>query len=164
MILSISQSRERAEACMRAGGHSHDEAVVIADHPIDCELRGLSFGGLPRALSVIDRLREMTMPRRPISVLEEAPAAAPAPLAHCGLFIIVVDPALLGPADDFKQRVSGCADSLRETQPLDPGQPVRVPFGRSVAERSRRLAADAIELPDAIHAALRENVTAGAPA
>ncbi len=163
MILSISQSRERAEACMRAGGHSHDEAVVIADHPIDCELRGLSFGGLPRGLSVIDRLREMTMPG-PISVLEEAPAAALAPLADCGLFIIVVDPALLGPADDFKQRVSGCADSLRETQPLDPGLPVRVPFGRSVAERSRRLAADAIELPDAIHAALRENATAGAPA
>jgi len=332
MILSIQQARALAEACMRAGGHGAEEAAIIADHLIDCELRGLSFGGLPRALSVIDHLRETAIPRRPITLLKETPvsatldggnnvgylvgrrateiaiakarqtglavvgasktwytgmfsyylervaeagfaglaagsggprvaphggtegrfstnpiafgfpsagtpviwdigtagvmlgevvlkqrlgeklapglafdsqgrptldpaaalagafsvwgghkgsglamvvqllammagqAAAPAPLADCGLLMVVIDPGLLGPADEFKQRVADYADSLRATRPLDPAQPGRVPFERSVAERAKRIAADAIEVPDAIYGALREIAAAGVPA
>ncbi len=309
---------------MLAFDHTDAEADIIADHLIDCELRGLSFGGLPRALSVIDRLRDTSTPRRPITVLKESPvsasldggdqvgylvglratemaiekarstglavvgasktwytgmfsyylervtqagfagmiagsggqkvaphggtegrfstnpiafgfpsdgapviwdigtagvmlgevvlkerlgqeldeglafgpdgqptrdpaaalkgaftvwgghkgsglamvvqllgmlagqAAAPLSLRDCGFFMIVVDPALLGDAADFQARVAAYADSLRATRPLDPARPVRVPFERSSAERERRLAANAIEVPDLVYEGLRE--------
>jgi LDH2 family malate/lactate/ureidoglycolate dehydrogenase len=75
MQLSIQDARALAEKAMAAVGHSPEEAATIADHLIDCELRGLSFGGLPRALSIIERLRRVDE-RRPISVLRESPATA----------------------------------------------------------------------------------------
>ena len=324
MILPIQQARELVEACMAATGHTPAEAEIIADHLIDCELRGLSFGGLPRALSVVDRLRATTTPRRPITLLQESPvsasldggdqvgylvgrratdvaiekarttglavvgasktwytgmfsyylervtkagfagmiarsggqkvaphggtegrfstnpiafgfpstttpviwdvgtagvmlgevvlkqrlgellpeglafgpdgqptrdpnaalkgaftvwgghkgsglamvvqllgmmagqATAPALLADRGFFILVADPGLLGSADDFRQRVSEYAESVRATRPLDPRQPVRVPFDRSVAERAKRKAADAIEVAELVYEELRQ--------
>lgn len=323
MILTIDNARALVHRCMVALGHSDDEADIIVDHLIDCELRGLSFGGLPRALSVVDRFRATDTPRRPITVLQETPvsasldggdnvgylvgrrateiaiekarqsgiavvgasktwytgmfsyylervtqagfagliagsggqkvaphggtegrfstnpiafgfpstdtpviwdigtsavmlgevvlkqrlgqtlkeglafapdgqptvdpgealkgaftvwgghkgsglsmvvqllgmmagqATAPVSLRDCGFFIIVVNPALLGPADDFKQRVADYADSMRATRPIDPDQPVRVPFDRSVIERDRRIKANAIEVPDLVFAELR---------
>lgn len=323
MILSIQDARSLVEKCMTTTGHSDAEAALIADHLIDCELRGLSFGGLPRALSVIERLRDTTIRRRPITVLQQTPVSAsldggdqvgylvgrratemaiekartsglavvgasktwytgmfsyylemvtkqglagmiagsgspkvaphggtqarfntnpiafgfpsattpviwdvgtsavmvgevtlkgrlgellppglafdrdgqptrepaaalagafttwgghkgsglamvvqllammagqattPASLQDCGFFIVVIDPALLTSADDFQARVSEYADSMRATRPLDPASPVRVPFDRSLAERSKRLAANQIEVPEVVYEALR---------
>ena len=308
---------------MRAAGHTYEEAAIIADHLIDCELRGLQFGGLPRALSIIERIRETTTPRRAITLLRETPvsaaldggdqvgylvgrrvtdlaiqkakatglavvganetwytgmfsyylemvtqagfagmaagsapprvapfggtegrfgtnpiafgfpstttpiiwdvgtaavmsgevilarrlgeqlpegsafnpdgqptqdpdaalagafavwgghkgsglamvvqllgmmcgaAAAPPIVRDCGFFLLVVDPGLLSSADEYKQRVAEYADSLRATRPLEPGKPVRVPFERSIHERSKRLAAGTIEVPDQVYSALR---------
>lgn len=323
MILTVSQARQLVRDSMLAFDHSPEEADIIADHLVDCELRGLSFGGLPRALSVIDRLRDTPTPRRAISILKESPvsasldggdqvgylvgrrateiaiekarstglavvgasktwysgmfsyylemvtaagfagmiagsggqkvaphggtegrfstnpiafgfpssgtpviwdigtagvmlgevvlkqrlgeqlaeglafdvdgkptrdpsaalkgaftvwgghrgsglamvvqllgmlagqATAPASLRDCGFFILVVDPGLLGDPADFQSRVADYADSLRATRPLDPERPVRVPFERSVIERERRRAADAIEVPDLVYEQLR---------
>lgn len=323
MILSIADARALVENSMKAIGHSADEADIIADHLIDCELRGVSYGGLPRALSIVERIRNNTItPRRPITVLRESPvsasldggdqvgylvgrrateiaiekaretglavvgasktwytgmfsyylervtqagfagmlagsggqkvaphggtegrfstnpiafgfpsattpviwdigtanvmlaevmlaerlgqplpegmafdragqptldpsaalkgaftvwgghkgsglamvvhllgmmagqATAPAHLQDCGFFIVVVDPALLGPPEDYRQRVAEYAQSMRDTRPVDPSKPVRVPFDRSIAQRAKRLAADAIEVPDLVYQAL----------
>ncbi|WP_159916135.1 Ldh family oxidoreductase [Pantoea sp. 18069] len=324
MILTIHEARQLVRASMLAFEHSPQEADIIADHLIDCELRGLSFGGLPRALSVIDRLRDSATPRRPITLLKDSPvsasldggdqvgylvgrrateiaiekarqtglavvgasktwytgmfsyylemvtaagfagmiagsggqkvaphggtegrfstnpiafgfpsdgtpviwdigtagvmlgevvlkkrlgeslaeglafdahgqptrdpeaalngaftvwgghkgsglamvvqllgmlagqATAPQSLRDCGFFILVVDPGLLGDAADFQARVAAYADSLRATRPVDPTKPVRVPFERSVVERERRRAANAIDVPDLVYEALRE--------
>jgi hypothetical protein len=41
MILSIADARALVEASMMAVNHTRDEAQIIADHLIDCELRGL---------------------------------------------------------------------------------------------------------------------------
>jgi LDH2 family malate/lactate/ureidoglycolate dehydrogenase len=326
MELSIGEARALVEASMRAAGHTHEEAEIIADHLIDCELRGLQFGGLPRAVSIIERIRETTTPRRPITLLRETPvsavfdggdqvgylvgrrvtdlaiqkakatglavvganetwytgmfsyylemvtqagfagmaagsapprvapfggtegrfgtnpiafgfpsttipiiwdvgtsavmsgevilarrlgeqlpegsafnldgqptrdpdaalagafavwgghkgsglamvvqllgmmcgaAAAPPIVRDCGFFLLVVDPGLLSSADEYKQRVAEYADSLRATRPLEPGKPVRVPFERSIRERSKRLAAGTIEVPDQVYSALRRVV------
>ena len=323
MILSIDDARTLVHSSMVAVGHTPAEAAIIADHLIDCELRGLSFGGLPRALSVIDRIRDTTTPKRPISILQESPVSAsldggdqvgylvgsratdiaiekagktgvavvgasktwytgmfsyylervtkagfagmiagsggqkvaphggtqgrfstnpiafgfpstttpviwdigtssvmlgevvlkkrlgellpeglafdasgqptrdpdaalkgaftvwgghkgsglamvvqllgmmagqasnPDFLRDCGFFMIVVNPALLGAAEEFQQRVADYADSMRATRPVKPGEPVRVPFDRSIAERAKRLAANAIEVPDVVYEALR---------
>lgn len=76
MFLSIQQARELAEAGMRGCGHSAEEARVIADHLIDCELRGLSYGGLPRALSIIERIAASPTPPRPIRIERESAVSA----------------------------------------------------------------------------------------
>lgn len=74
--LTIDQARELTETCMTKVGHTKPEAQIIAHHIIDCELRGLSFGGLSRALSVIERIRDSTGERQPISVDRETPISA----------------------------------------------------------------------------------------
>jgi LDH2 family malate/lactate/ureidoglycolate dehydrogenase len=319
MILSIPDARTLAEDSMVAVGHSHEEARIIADHLIDCELRGLSYGGLPRALSIVERIRGTQSDKMPITVELESPisasihggdqvgylvarkatdmaiekagkhglaavgayetwytgmfsyylemitragfvgliagsggnivapqggtqarygtnpiafgfpstdtpiiwdigtsnvmladvllkmrlgerlpaglaydkdgnptcepaaalnggaftawgghkgsglamvvqllgmlcgaAAAPAGLRDCGFFLVVVDPALLSAAGDYKQRVADYADLLRATRPLDPQNPVRVPFERSAAERAKRIATGVIDVPQAV--------------
>lgn len=74
----------------------------------------------------------------------------------CGFFIMVFDPDLFGEAGEFRQRVTEFAGELRSTRPLDPAQPVRVPFERSARERAGRLAAGVIEVEEVVVQALRE--------
>ena len=76
MKLGIEDARALVIRAMRASGYDADEAGLIADHLIDCELRGLGYGGLARALSVIDRLRASDAPPRPITLLRETPFSA----------------------------------------------------------------------------------------
>lgn len=76
MILSVSEARALVEASMTANGHTPDDAAIIADHLIACELRGLSYGGLPRAQSVVERIRKRAGPGQPITVLSETPVSA----------------------------------------------------------------------------------------
>ena len=59
-----------------AAGHNAAEAAVIADHLIDCELRGLSYGGLPRALSVFERMTKAGFSRGSIEIVHETPLSA----------------------------------------------------------------------------------------
>ena len=323
MILTVEQARSLAAASMMSVGHTTDEAAIIADHLIDCELRGLSFGGLPRALSIVERMGQVRTPRMPISIVHETPvsatlhggdqvgylvghratdlaiekarafgiavvgayetwytgmyayylervtkagfvgmiagsapprvapaggtegrfgtnpiaigipttgmpviwdigtsavmsgevmlrrrtgvpldegwaydarggptldpaaalsgaftvwgghkgsglamivqmlgmmsgaAAMPPVVRDCGLFLLVIDPALLGPAHDYRQRVADYAETLRATRPLDADKPVRVPFERSAAERARRLQEDRLDVPDEVIDGLR---------
>ena len=75
ITLSLDEARSLLIDTMIAVGHSDGEAAVIADHLMDCELRGLSFGGLARALSVIERIRASDPPR-PIRVVHEGPVSA----------------------------------------------------------------------------------------
>ncbi|CAM04209.1 Ldh family oxidoreductase [Saccharopolyspora erythraea] len=56
-ILTLSDARALATATMTRISHTADEAEIIADHLLDCELRGLLFGGLARALSIVERIR-----------------------------------------------------------------------------------------------------------
>lgn len=329
MRFTISEARQLVEATMAAAGHTVEEAAIIADHLIDCELRGLAYGGLARAISIVERIRRTATPRRPISVLQETPFSAsldggdnvgylvgarctgiavekavntgvavigasktwftgmysyylerivakglvgmiagsgtqlvaphggtegrygtnpiafgfpsaatpviwdigtsnvmigevalkarlgeqlpegqafdakgqqtrdpvaalggafavwgghkgsglammiqmlammtgqviaPGPQRDSGLFILAVKPALVGSGEDFPARVAEYAQSIRDTRPLDPAQPVRVPFDRSIAERERRLAAGVIEAPDTVADALRRIIAEG---
>ncbi|WP_456833287.1 Ldh family oxidoreductase [Deinococcus sp. UYEF24] len=83
-------------------------------------------------------------------------AAAPQGLRDCGFLMLVVNPDILTPADDFKRRASEYAQSLRGTRPVDPAKPVRVPFERSAAERERRLGEGTLELPEPLFTALQQ--------
>jgi len=79
--LTIAEARSLAERTMQAVGHTAQEASCIADHLIDCELRGLSYGGLPRALSIVERIRTSKRRREPIRVEDKTPVSA---LVHGG--------------------------------------------------------------------------------
>jgi delta1-piperideine-2-carboxylate reductase len=75
MKLTLSAARSLLEAVMAAVGHDRDGAARIADHLLDCELRGVSYGGLARALSIVERLGT-TDNRRPMVVERDTPALA----------------------------------------------------------------------------------------
>lgn len=61
---------------MTALGHDAADAGLIADHLIDCELRGLAYGGLARAISIAERFERKGDRRRPISILHQTPVSA----------------------------------------------------------------------------------------
>ncbi|WP_328603436.1 Ldh family oxidoreductase [Amycolatopsis sp. NBC_00345] len=74
--LSLSEARALVTAAMAESGHSASDAELIADHLLDCELRGLSFGGLARALSIVERIHATPAPARPIRVVAETAVSA----------------------------------------------------------------------------------------
>ena len=76
MILSLDAATALARAAMAGAGHSDEESSVIADHLIDCELRGLSFGGLARAVSIVERIRATPTARGPVRVERESAVSA----------------------------------------------------------------------------------------
>jgi len=79
--LTVAEARRLAERAMQAIGHTAEEAALIADHLVDCELRGLSYGGLPRALSIAERITKLPRRREPIRVEDKTAVSA---LVHGG--------------------------------------------------------------------------------
>ena len=76
MKLSVAAAHSLVERVMMAVGHDQTDAALIADHLIDCELRGISYGGLARALSVSERIDREGDCRREMRVLHETPVSA----------------------------------------------------------------------------------------
>lgn len=76
MQLSVTEARGLLERVMRALGHSASEPALIADHLLDCELRGIAAGGLARAISIAERFARTGDRRQPIRVLHETSVSA----------------------------------------------------------------------------------------
>jgi delta1-piperideine-2-carboxylate reductase len=74
--LSIEDARALAERVLIAQGQRADYASLIADHLIDCELRGLDYGGLPRLVSIVERLERTGPPPGPVEIVHETPVSA----------------------------------------------------------------------------------------
>jgi delta1-piperideine-2-carboxylate reductase len=74
--LTIPEARQLAVRVMTVLGHDATGSTLIADHLIDCELRGLSYGGLARAISIAERIQRQGDRRRPIMRLHETPVSA----------------------------------------------------------------------------------------
>lgn len=75
MRLSVADTRALIEKAMRSVGHTADEAALIADHLLDCELRGIGYGGVARAISIVERLKRQDA-RKPIRVTRETSVSA----------------------------------------------------------------------------------------
>ncbi|WP_116083590.1 Ldh family oxidoreductase [Tropicimonas sp. IMCC34011] len=75
MKLTLEEARAMVVEAMLAVEHSPEEAEIIADHLMDCELRGQDYGGLARALSVMERIRKRPEGRYPIRVIKETPVS-----------------------------------------------------------------------------------------
>ncbi len=76
MQLTINEAHQLAVRIMSALGHDAADAGLIADHLIDCELRGLNYGGLARAISIAERLARSGDRRSPIRIRHETPVSA----------------------------------------------------------------------------------------
>ena len=76
MRLTVEQARDLADRTMQSIGHDAGDARLIADHLIDCELRGVTYGGLARAVSIAERLLTTGVSTRPITVVKETPVSA----------------------------------------------------------------------------------------
>src|ERR1700722_17446329 len=76
MRLNIQEAHRLAVRAMAALGHDPADAGLIADHLIDCELRGLNYGGLARAISIAERIARSGDRRRPIRIRHETPVSA----------------------------------------------------------------------------------------
>jgi delta1-piperideine-2-carboxylate reductase len=76
MQLNVHEAHQLVVAIMSAIGHDATDAGLIADHLIDCELRGLSYGGLARAISIFERIARTGDRRRPIRIVHETPVSA----------------------------------------------------------------------------------------
>jgi len=61
---------------MAALGHDATDAALVAGHLIDCELRGIAYGGLARAISIAERMERTGDHRRPIRTLHQTPVSA----------------------------------------------------------------------------------------
>ncbi|MDP7545953.1 MAG: Ldh family oxidoreductase [Alphaproteobacteria bacterium] len=90
-----------------------------------------------------------------LGVLAGSPVQPPE-LADFGFVIVAMKPDLMLAEADYRARVTEYAEAVRAARPVAGGPAVRMPFDRSAAERRRRLAEDAIEIPDFIHARLTE--------
>jgi delta1-piperideine-2-carboxylate reductase len=91
-------------------------------------------------------------------------APMPAGMFGYGCLFVMMKPDLLMPAAEYRANVSEYARLIRSTQPVPGGQPVRMPYDRSLAERRRRLAEDAIEVPDVVYRRLHAIAASNDPA
>lgn len=76
MRLDIDEATRLAVDGLRRIGYAAREAETIADHLIDCELRGLGFSGLARVLSIADRRGGEQDAPRPIRITRQTPVSA----------------------------------------------------------------------------------------
>jgi LDH2 family malate/lactate/ureidoglycolate dehydrogenase len=76
MKISLERAEQLAHESLGALGYSAQDSRTIARHLIDCELRGLDYGGLARILSIADRLAANPSTGRPTRVTRESPVSA----------------------------------------------------------------------------------------
>jgi LDH2 family malate/lactate/ureidoglycolate dehydrogenase len=76
MQLNVGEAHQLVVRIMSALGYDAADSGLIADHLIDCELRGLSYGGLARAISIAERLGRTGDRRRPITIKHETTVSA----------------------------------------------------------------------------------------
>lgn len=74
--LRIADAHALCVKVLTAHGESAEYAGLSADHLIDCELRGLSYGGLPRLVSIVERFEKIGRPKGPVAVVHETPVSA----------------------------------------------------------------------------------------
>lgn len=76
MKIDIAEARNLMEQALRKTNFSDADAKIIADHLLDCELRGISMGGISRALTIFEMFGDQAVERDPISIIKETPYSA----------------------------------------------------------------------------------------
>jgi LDH2 family malate/lactate/ureidoglycolate dehydrogenase len=76
MRLTIDAATSLARQALAALGYDAGEAALIADHLLDCDLRGLAYGGVARIVSIGERLARIGDRRAPMRIVRETPLSA----------------------------------------------------------------------------------------
>ena len=76
MKLLIEDALNLVVEVMKKYGHNEDYAKIIGEHVIDCELRGLTYGGLARIVSITERLERTGTPNKLVETIHETPVSA----------------------------------------------------------------------------------------
>ncbi|MCA8927456.1 MAG: Ldh family oxidoreductase [Alphaproteobacteria bacterium] len=76
MRIATADAADLLTRVMRKLGHAEADLPAIVDHLIDCELRGLGYGGLARAVAITERIARTGLPGEPIAVTHETPVSA----------------------------------------------------------------------------------------
>ncbi len=76
MQITIKEAHSLVVQVMNAFDQTQEYATLIADHIIDCELRGLAYGGLARVVSISERLKRTGIPVKPVETVHETPISA----------------------------------------------------------------------------------------
>lgn len=76
MRLTIPEAGFLAEQSLCRLGYARPQADIIAAHLMDCELRGLGYGGLARILSIADRLGGAGPSATPMRTVKETAVSA----------------------------------------------------------------------------------------
>jgi delta1-piperideine-2-carboxylate reductase len=76
MILTAAAARSLAIDALMNLNFDAADASVTADHLVDAGLRGVTFGSLPRILSIAERIADVGDRRRPIRILKESSNSA----------------------------------------------------------------------------------------
>ncbi|MFT3797505.1 Ldh family oxidoreductase [Microbacterium sp.] len=85
--IGIAEARELVARAFAATGFTADEAAIITDQIIECELRGVPNAGLSRALTLVDVARRCP-PHAPITVTRETSVSALVEGGgHCGYLV-----------------------------------------------------------------------------
>lgn len=74
--LRVAEARDLGERALQALGYTERESATIADHLIDCELRGLEYSGLARIVSIDERLRGVGGDAERTRITRESPVSA----------------------------------------------------------------------------------------
>ncbi|WP_210602847.1 Ldh family oxidoreductase [Brevibacterium oceani] len=73
--LTLTEARTLAADAFRSAGLPDADIAITVDHLIDCELRGLAYGGLARAVSITERIASSPTPGE-ISVIRRTGLSA----------------------------------------------------------------------------------------
>lgn len=76
MQVAIEDAHRLARAALASAGYSNEEAGIIADHMIGCELRGVANGGISRTISVVERVRSEGGHKRRMKIVRTTPVSA----------------------------------------------------------------------------------------
>jgi delta1-piperideine-2-carboxylate reductase len=89
-----------------------------------------------------------------LGVMAGSPALPP-DLSDFGFMVIVVNPAMFRPLEEFKSEVDDFAAELKASPPLPGGSPLRMPFERSNGVRMKNREQGEIEVEDGVVEQLR---------
>ena len=90
-----------------------------------------------------------------LGALCDCPVISPG-MREMSYLVIVFDPKLLMPDGEYPERVAELSDKIRSARPIDPAQPIRMPFERSAKDRRRRQGGDRVDVPDVVVEGLRK--------
>ena len=130
MLFSVNDARQLALNFLKNGNIPEAEAEIITEILLESELRGRKTHGFIRLSGALVKA-----------------AVIPPPGVNYGMLLIVINPSIFLPLDEFKQKITELVDAVKNTTKMDGVAEILVPGERAWRERAKRMETG-IELDD----------------